>query len=468
LFLACVMFFTQGRCFGDVAAQLSQADKLMNAGYYGQADGIYKTIVQSDRKSDSALKAQAKLVIINILMGKDAESQGDVEKLTADFGGNPELPALLYGIAQRYKASWKTAEADKIFGQLAKQYPGSYQFDKIQIGGVKEQIFRAINDGRMAEAKTEVDNLTRDFSSNSALAATLYQIAREYKENEKFDEAKEIYQLIVQQCVGSPYASKAKLGVVKMTIWSLIKEGKIAEAKAAVESFVKEFKDNPEFAAAYHGIGIRYIWAKNYGEAKSLFEQIIQQYPDSLEAEKSKIDIAKCRILSLFDTGKNDAATAAIDKATADFAGNSYLPKTLSEIAEQYYYRNFESGNGLSEAEKQANLQRAAAIWDKVINEQASSSITPQACCYAGDCYKRLGRYEKSAGYYQKVVDSFPSYRRIWDAYFMLGQNYESLKKAGTISAAEADAKIRPVYQQLVEKYPDCSVTKYAQQWLSY
>ena len=49
----------------------------------------------------------------------------------------------------------------------------------------------------------------------------------------------------------------------------------------------------------------------------------------------------------------------------------------------------------------------------------------------------------------------------------MIGRNYEDLKKSGAISEAEADTKIRAVYGQLVEKYPNCPVAKTAGQWLS-
>lgn len=43
-------------CFADVTAQLDKADKCMKNGCCGEAEKIYKAVLQSEGKSDSALK----------------------------------------------------------------------------------------------------------------------------------------------------------------------------------------------------------------------------------------------------------------------------------------------------------------------------------------------------------------------------------------------------------------------------
>ena len=97
----------------------------------------------------------------------------------------------------------------------------------------------------------------------------------------------------------------------------------------------------------------------------------------------------------------------------------------------------------------------------------ASIDATPHACCYAGDCYRKLGEYEKSIEYYERIVDDYSGDRMAWNALFLVGLNYEELKKSGSLWKSEADLKIKAAYQQLLEKYPDCKAAGHARRWLS-
>ncbi len=62
----------------------------------------------------------------------------------------------------------------------------------------------------------------------------------------------------------------------------------------------------------------------------------------------------------------------------------------------------------------------------------------------------------------EKVGDSCPEYRMRWKALFLIGRNYENLKKTGLITESQANLKIKAAYEQLLEKYPDCEVAETA------
>jgi tetratricopeptide (TPR) repeat protein len=119
-------------------------------------------------------------------------------------------------------------------------------------------------------------------------------------------------------------------------------------------------------------------------------------------------------------------------------------------------------------AQRKDYFRKAAGIYEKVTKELPESrTFVPQACYYAGDCYRDLGEYAKSILCYQKVVDSYPTYGMAWNALFMVGHIYQQMGESGLISKSEADVKTKTAYEQLLVKYPDCKVASIAQNWLS-
>jgi tetratricopeptide (TPR) repeat protein len=140
----------------------------------------------------------------------------------------------------------------------------------------------------------------------------------------------------------------------------------------------------------------------------------------------------------------------------------------VTRIAEQYYIEAFRmEGEGNAGGAK-GNLQKAVGLWQMAIDKLPTDANTmPQACCWAGDCYRTLGEYEKSRECFQRVVDGHPEYCYAWYALYMVGRNYQDMGSSGLISKSEADMKAKAAYQQLLEKYPACAAAKYVEQWLS-
>ena len=85
-----------------------------------------------------------------------------------------------------------------------------------------------------------------------------------------------------------------------------------------------------------------------------------------------------------------------------------------------------------------------------------TDDTTAEACYYCGICYDRLGQHKKAMQYYRKVVDNWPGYKSACSAQLRIAKMYKWLLRAGLISDSEADAAISVVYENLVEKFPDC------------
>ncbi|MCK4786373.1 MAG: tetratricopeptide repeat protein [Desulfobacteraceae bacterium] len=537
-----VFFGVVRKCFADALAQLEQVETYK--WYPSQAKAIYETILQDHPGTDYALKAQKNLVISYLSAKRNGQAQQTLDKLVEDFSGHSGLPEAFYDIARIYERSRKYDQAKSIYQQIIQQYPDSSFASKTQLAvprmdvlshigsknhnaaeaaigslitsfsghsglpsslydiarryerakkyeeakGVYQQIIQQYPDSSTAgrarlavprinifsliesgndSAAQAVNSLVTNFSGHSDLSEALYDIARRYESSKKYERAKNIYQQIINQFPDSSHAARAQLIVSKINIFSLIESGNYSSAQAAVDSLIADFSGHSYLPSVLYDIARRYEWSRKYEEAKSVYQQITQQYPESSYANKVQLGIPKCQILSYVDAREHSKALAAVDKLISDFRGDSRLPWAVSRIAKQYYTKagQFES-DGLAD-QAQDYFQKAIAIYEMVINESPGSTAAAEACYLAGNWYRKLGEYGKSTKYYERIVDDYSGYCMAWNALFLVGRNYENLERLGAISKSEANLKIKAAYERLLEKYPDCKAAKIARRWLS-
>jgi len=369
-------------CFADAAAQIGQADKCVKAGNCSKAEEIYKAVLQNEGKSDSALKAQRKLITLYIHEDKNTEAQADFDKMLTDYTGNPKL------------------------------------------------------------------------------AEEIYWVGRGYRIAEDFGKAASLYQQVVQQYPASPFAGKSRINIQSMEIWSLIKAGQIEQAKTQFGKMVKDFSTDSYLPETMFWTARKFRQANQYEDATNIYTQMIQKYPQDSFTNKAVVELSNCMIQQLIEKGQHDNAIAAIDKLFTDNSNNPQVLSVASRIAELYQVKSRESDKQGNTAETQASLARAAAILEIMIAKVPGATNIAETYNLAGDCYYRMGNYAKSVQCYEKIAESG------WNAKFMIGRNYEAMKKAGTMSGAEADGKIKEAYEQLLAEYPDCQAVKHARKWL--
>jgi len=471
MILCFVVYGLAGICFADATEQLEEAETYKTNGDYLQAEEIYKTIVTDYAGTGDALQAQKELVILYSKIEMDTYSKAALDKLTVDFATYSEpndVAQALFDIARQYEWSAKYIEANKVFQQIMDEQAQSWYVNRANLAVVRTNVMSLIESGKEQEAQTAIDNLTADFGWHEELPGAIYGFAKRYEWSHKYEQANNIYLQLVQQYPESVWAGKAPLTVVRTNIASLITEGQETEAQAAIDSLVVNYSGNPDLPEALDNIAHRYEWTGKYDKALNLYEQIAQQYPESIYAGTAEMEISKVGILMLIESGNDSEGETALDNLITDFNDVRGLAAAVSRVAEQYQFnaQQLEDEGTAGVEEIQDCLSKAAMIWERVINDYQDIVVVPQACRYAGDCYRKLGEFAKSAACYQKIIDDYPGNSMAWHALFMVGRNYEDLGKAGLVPQAEADTKITAFYEEVIEKYPDCKAAQAAQIWL--
>jgi TolA-binding protein len=331
--LFCLVFLQiTSECFADTSSQLNQAK-----------ESIY--------------------VLIDA--GKFAEAKSATDKLIADFNDNQGLPEAQYWIAERYERNSKFEDANRICQQITKNYPDSPFANKARLGISRAEAMSFVMSEKFDQAKAAVDKLSVDFAGNPDLPEAIYWIAERYQRISKFEEAKRNYQRIIQNHPDSAWANKARISISRMEAMAFVTMEKYDQAQNALDKMAVDFTGNTDLPGVLYWTTERFERQNKFEEAKSNYQKIAQSYPDSPYAGWARLGVSRANVMSLIVSGHYDEAKEALDKMSADFIGNPWLPETLYWITEKYEWAD--------------KLDEAKGVYQQIIQNHPDSPFASKA-----------------------------------------------------------------------------------------
>ncbi|MHC4643152.1 MAG: LamG-like jellyroll fold domain-containing protein [Planctomycetota bacterium] len=377
------------------------------------------------------------------------------------------FPATLYDIAKRYDGLEKIEEAKGVCQLILKQHPDSPSAQGAELYLARRDIMTLIKSKDFTTAQEELDSLISDFNDHPDYAESLCAIAQSYEWPRKFEKAESLYERAAQLDPQNPHVIKAQFNARKLHIFSLIKSEKYTEAHAAIDEFTTDFDNHPALPGILYWIAKDFEAAKEYEEAKRMYQQVAWQYPKSSHAANALMEASQMDVLSSIESGNDTMVQESLDNLIADFNEHTDLPIAILEIGERYYNIALHNKNKGLTAESEENLLEAIAIWERIITELPSSHITPEAYFLSAEGYRELDEQVKAAEYYQKVVDGWPNFKYSWHAQFLVARIYKRLKSSGSVSESEANSKIKAAYERILQDYPNSSAVHDALKWLN-
>jgi len=436
------------------------ADEYRESKDYDKARQLYQHVVSNWSDADYALESQRGLILLNILVGDETAAQADIDKLLTEFSGHKDIAKVAAHVADDHRDLGKYESALELYRYVVETWPES----EYAMGSEVSIARLNIKLGNETAAQAALGKLIADFRGNKGLAKAVDHVADSYRESKQYEKAKELYKYVVDTWPEAEHAIDSQTSLAKL----YIQLGDDPNAQAAVERLATDFWQDTGLPAALCEIARRYERAKIYQEAKSVYQQIIEQEPNSPEADKAQLDIAKVDVLSLSEFGDDTAVPDALDYMIADFYEHPYLGEAIFRVGEKYYNEAFSCENRGLEGESKDYFRKTIAVWERIITELPESDITARAYHLTADCCRRLGQYEKAIGYYREIIANWPEYEYAGSAQFLIGYSYKKMKRAGAVSASIADAEIRTAYERVLEYYPDCGFVKAARDWLNY
>jgi TolA-binding protein len=348
----------------DIAKRYEWADK------YEEAKNTYHQIMQN--YPDTSLSKRvvldfSRVNILSLILSKNyAEADNAIAQLmTGDFSEHLDFPSTLFWIAERYRWADKYEEAKRFYQQIIQNYPNNSYASRAALGFSRADILSLILSQKYTQTMKAVDTLLKDFSDNVDLMDTLYDIARRLEWANMYEDSKYVYEQIIRKYPNSAKFEAAQLGFARANIYYLIIKGQWAQVRSSIDKMAAQFAKNPDLPETLYDIAQRYEWSDNFDEAKTVYQQIYKNYPNSSYANKSKLSASRMNILSLMVAGNYSQAERAINKLISNFSENPDLPEALYNIAHIYAWL--------------IKYEEARNLYQKIISDYPDSSYAAKA-----------------------------------------------------------------------------------------
>lgn len=457
----------------DVPAQLKQADKLRAEGHYDQAETVYRQVEAENPGTDHAFAAGRKLTTLYVELGMQGQAQAELEKVLDDFSQHERLPHGVHEITEQSCKMGKGPEAEQLLRSVLANRPQSSTAIWLQMG----LAISKVDMGDDEAATDETVALIARFSEHEWIAESIGQIAWAYRKLEKHEQARELYQCVVDNWPDRKRAIFSLRGVVLTSI--ALKDYRSAEA--AGERLLEEFSQDKDMAEVAYSVAEEYRSVREYAKARVFYEYIADNHPDSKQAFQSQTK-AVLICIALEDYA---AASAAADKLIERFSADPGIAEALYSVATrlddaesgrekagelyQYVARNHPGSDSaiLAEAKTgtillwQGDIDSAQAVFDRLLTDFASHPVLPKAVAIMGDGYYNQAVlldsmelhggaewfYRKAIAECERVVTQFPEIPRTTaECCYFWAVCHERIRE-------HADAINR--YQVLLDKWPD-------------
>jgi len=316
----------------------------------------------------------------------------------------------------------------------------------------KAQIHSLISLNRIEEANSLFMKFAADYNNHPDLPKAFYWIARRYEWSDRYAQAANIFEQILQKYPENKNADKSQIGIRQVNICSQILAEQMEDAAAQTEDMISNFINNSELPETLDNIGRRYEWLDKYEEAAEIYQRITELWPDGEYKDKAEIDLASLDVLTAVDSLDYNETEIGIETLISDYNENSYLPKALLFIAIKCYDKGYESGIKSEVCGKLASLS-AQILDEDVLNKIEGEENKAKAYCLAATVNYRLNDIDKTMDYADKVLQFAPEFIHAASMQWLIADGYEKLKSSGVIPKAEADILIEDEYKKLMDNY---------------
>jgi len=426
-----------------------------------QARNIYQQVIQNYPSNEYAAKCRLSLatqdVLSLIISAKYDPAREAVDKLLADFANEPDLAETLYWVARRYGWSDKYEEEKNLYQKIIQNHPDNPFANKARLGFARADVLSLILSKNFDQGQTALTQLQTDFAAHPDLPDALYWVAERYRWAHKWEDAKDLYQKVVQDYPNSPAAGRARIGLSRVEVLALIGSDDYAAAKKALDKLVTDFAANPDLPETLYWIAEDFRWANQYETAKSTYLHIIENYPACSYASGARLGFSVANICSLISLGQIEEAQAATEKMKTEFAGCPDLPDVLYSIALRLEWSN--------------NYEQAKAAYEQV--PQQSSEGTSK-----GDTQLHIARmnvcsliaseqFQAAQSALNDLIADFNDHPDIVETVLTVGEEYAEKAyqyedRGDTEKTREYAQRAIEVWEKIITDFPPCDLTAQA------
>ena len=375
------------------------ADTQWHAGNYEQARQLYKYIADNMSDNDLAFNARAWVAGSDIKLANFDDAEEEIDALIKDFAGHPQLTTIIYKLADYYWYAGSYQNAKALYQFVFDRDPqGDLAiWAKAWVAGADIWL------GHHTLAQQGIYALIKDFDDHPELTSLIYKLADHYWYAGKYQNARDLYQIVVDREPEGELALWAKAWLAGL---QLILDNSTS-AQQVVDTLIADCGGHPNLAQMIYGIANGCWYVQKYEQARHLYKYIADNLTNSNFAVRAKAWVAGCDIMLGDYAGPHEAIEALLTDSPADLK----LPGQIYQLAL---------------------------------------------------VYDRVSRFEDAKRLYQHIVDNWPESDHAGDAQSSIAAYYERLRNSGSLPPSQANPKIEVAYRQVVERYPNSASVNHA------
>ncbi len=460
-------------CMADLASQYGLAERYMMQGNTSQGIALFNQIATENPDSDYAKRSVRQIIKYHISFNDGAGLESAIEQVAKDYIVSSFMADLLDTMAGelQYKADYGKAKV--LFKQIVKWYPESDYYQKVLLDVKKVDILSFIHFNDPNKAQQLCDQMFVENSGNPYMPQALRHILQTYEKNDQdsyaetlgqlligtypesvdaatvqaagytssgdYQAAKTLYIRIMNQFPGTVNSNKAAKGLADITD---------IQDPAKVVGTISDLADSEDLPKFIFYTAQRMDQSSMDSDANTLYETLVNDHPQSYTAVEAAVNL----ILQHQQNGN----TTTINNIISDLKTNhENLGEKISQIAESDYKKSKQTYDITLHNQR---INKAIKIWKIIILYLPGDKELPHVYCYLAESNGKINNYEKSLYYWQKVAAEHSDFRHHWYALYNVGRTYQILSETGKIEQADADSGTIAAYEELLEKYPNCSV----------
>jgi outer membrane protein assembly factor BamD (BamD/ComL family) len=145
------------------------------------------------------------------------------------------------------------------------------------------KIFKLIQEPNQTTTDAAIETMVADLKGRPELANELYWTACGYEEQpNKSEQAKQMYERIIQEYPTTPEANEAVLDIRRLEIWDTLDSGEANSADALLDKFIADFKDDSRLHEAVYRTGEKHYDLAFHLENQGVDEQSKEYYKRAL------------------------------------------------------------------------------------------------------------------------------------------------------------------------------------------
>jgi TolA-binding protein len=407
------------------------------------------TAASSQNPIDS-IQQQKQTIIGYIECANSVSAVAAFEKLIADYNNNDLIVSAVYDIAEKYREKSQYKSAVSAYKYIVDNFPLSSQAVWAQRGLVVSTIAL----GNTNSAQVETQNLINNYNNDPNIAQAVFEIADAYYWFKKNDDARLLYQKVIDTWPNAEHAMWAQMG------WAIsyIADGNDIAAQAATDKLIGNYGDNKKLPEALFYIAGRYDYAKKYDKGQDIYRYIIDKFPENEWSKNSQFESAKAAIYPYLDAADELHALTAIDNLIASYKDKPDLPAIVYDFAARVDSQNKYEPKGLT-----------AAVFSKVIEKfpQSPQVANARMAIKRIDLIKVIectNDFNDISKIIDSFIDDFNGCPGLAEQVFLAGESFYNrihiFKNQGLKDEAdEYSNKAKTIWDKITQRLPACAVT---------